>query len=144
MFAHASSLHWLINAWSLLVLHRYATPTRLLAAYLCAVAASFIPSFSLSSLLPPLRSPEYSLSSLLSPHSSLLEVRPLLGFSVIIFFLLGSLPRRSVRRYIIATAPFLLLSFLVPGMAALHHLLMFLAGIAFAQISSCVQRFIIS
>lgn len=125
MFAHANVFHLLINTWSLLVLHRYATRTSLIMAYICAVLIAFIPPISLFSYLAP---------TYLAPRQGLL------GFSVIVCFLLGTVPRRSVGRLFMAMLPFLL-GFLVPGMAALHHILMLLAGFLYAHVLSLVRSY---
>jgi membrane associated rhomboid family serine protease len=42
MFGHASFIHWLCNAWSLLVLHNVINYHRVIAAWIFSVLASFV------------------------------------------------------------------------------------------------------
>ena len=109
MFAHANLLHWLVNSWAMLFIHRLFTPMRLTAAYLTAVAISFV-----------------------TWHTT-----PTLGFSVILFFFIGYILypcwRRKNNTILAQTALFIGIGFLLPSMAASYHLLALVAGIIYYQ-----------
>jgi len=114
MLAHANILHWLINAWALLVLHNLFRLHRLVIAYALAIAISFIPHLSLQ-------------ISNLNPQPS-----TLLGSSVIAVFFMGFVAPylwRKDRMATVLTAAIILIGFFIPGIAAFHHLLMFIAGL---------------
>lgn len=122
MFGHASLLHWAVNAWALLVLHNLFRPSRLIAAYLLAVLISFLPHFSFS------------------------EARPIIGASVITCFFFGMLAshlwRRRERLSPYMMAALIIIAFFIPGIAAMPHLLMFLAGIMSYHFERLLHSFI--
>ena len=124
-FAHAGIMHWLINAWALLVLHNILSLPRLAVAYTVSVLITFSP-----------------LSSFLSPLTS--HLSPLLGSSVITCFFFGFLAPYFWRKGEKLTASMMLalilVGFFIPGMAALPHLLMFLSGIAWFFIERLVAN----
>lgn len=109
MFAHANPLHWLVNSWAMLFMHRLFTPMRLTAAYLTAVAISFFTWHDTTTL----------------------------GFSVILFFFIGYIlyPCWKCRNnsVLAQTALFIGIGFFLPSMAASYHLLAMLAGIIYYQ-----------
>ena len=105
MLGHANVLHWAVNAYTLLLFHRYASPGTLLAAYTLAVALSF----------------------LLPVHGNVL------GLSVITAFLIGCwMPAAVTRqpRAVALTAAFAVCGFFIPHTAALWHVAMMAAGAA--------------
>lgn len=114
MFGHATVLHWVVNAWALLVLHNLFRPSRLLVAYVIAVLISFLPTFVLYAATP------------------LQLMKPILGASVITCFFFGMLTthlwRQGERMSACMMAALITIAFFIPGIAAMPHLMTFLAG----------------
>ena len=130
MFGHAGLLHWAVNSWALLVLHNLFRQARLFVAYVLAVIASFVPSCS-----------PYAATALQSPSQ-----HPVLGASVITCFFFGLLMPslwRKDRLSACMTAALILIAFFIPGIAAFHHLLMFLSGIAWSYIERAWCSFLL-
>jgi len=127
MFGHANLLHWAINAWALLVLHNLFRPSRLIAAYVLAVLISFLPHFSF-----------------LISHFSFSEALPVLGASVITCFFFGFLTPylwSKDRLSACMMASLIIIAFFIPGIAAIHHLLMYLFGLAWYHIERLTRSF---
>ena len=133
MFGHATILHWAVNAWALLVLHNLFRLSRLIAAYLLAVLISFLPHSSF-------------LISHFSFSVSEVEARPIIGASVITCFFFGMLAshlwRRGERLSPYMMAALIIIAFFIPGIAAMPHLLMFLAGIMSYHFERLLHSFI--
>lgn len=120
MFAHANIIHWLFNAFSLIVLNRVVNVHRCIAAYLASVIISFLPYIQPS--------------------------HPVVGMSVIIFFFTGFITSCLLRYYrnrhlrisssyktmIFQIALILALGFVIPNMAASYHLLAFISGFLYS------------
>lgn len=106
MLGHAGVMHYLVNAWTLLVIHNLLRWYRLVAAYLWAVGTSYV-------LLPD---------------------EPMVGLSVFNCFFIGFaapwLWRRD-RLAVVLTAGLLLLTCLVSGFAGVQHVASAVAGAAF-------------
>ncbi len=109
MFAHANWMHWLINAWGLIVLHNLYTIQRLVVAYMAAVMLSFI-------YYPEL---------------------PVIGASVFISFFTGFMifwlykKKRLVFWQVLALLVF---GCFIPHISAAYHIIMFLAGLIYNRI----------
>lgn len=115
MFGHANFIHWAVNAWCLLMVHRQFSFHRLLASWLASVALSFLYYPSL----------------------------PVLGASVIISFFMGFTAPWLYRRKRLAFCQMLLLLFigcLLPHIAGIYHLILFAIGFIYAKIESFVHR----
>ena len=127
MFAHANILHWLFNAWGLLIMHKLFTPSRCITAYLIAIAISFLPS---SPFTP------------LNPHPpSTGGLGGSLGFSVILFFFIGYLIfffRKRNKTAFLQVILFIIIGFFIPNMAATYHLLAFLSGAIYFKIETLI------
>lgn len=109
MFGHAGLLHWIINAYALFVMHNLCHPSRLAVAWAAAVILSFI-------YLPQL---------------------PVIGASVFVTFFLGFMSLRLWQRQRLLFWMSLLLvsvGFLMPNIAALYHLAMMAAGLAWNRV----------
>jgi membrane associated rhomboid family serine protease len=120
MFGHANFLHWIINGWAMLVLHNLFRPHRLEVCYLLAVILSFIPNISGDS-------------------------DGLLGASVITTFFFGFLTphiRRTDKTSAYMMLALILVGFLIPGIAALPHLLMYLCGIGYFCLEGLLLHFL--
>lgn len=116
LFGHASILHWACNSWSLLVLHNLFSRYRMAAAYICAVAVSFIPS-----------------------------ARPVIGISVIVCFFIGfymTVLWKQNRRAVFLTVALLLLSCALPGFAGFYHVFTAVCGFAFFKFEMSVRNFL--
>lgn len=108
MFGHANIFHLALNAFLLLRLANLYNPRRCLAAYITAVAISFIPAHS-----------------------------PVLGASVFLFFFFGMLLQWMWHRnktMLLQVAAYIAAAFFFVNIAAEHHLLMFIAGFLFRQV----------
>lgn len=115
MFGHANLMHWAINAWCLLMVHRLFRLHRLLASWLGSVALSFIYYPSL----------------------------PVLGVSVIISFFIGfSSPwlYRFKRLEFWQMIILLCIGCLMPHIAGIYHLILFLLGFIYAKAESFLQQ----
>lgn len=113
MFGHANFIHWAVNAWCLLMLHRQFRLHRLLASWLASAALSFIYYPSL----------------------------PVLGISVIISFFMGSTAPWLYRFKRLAFWQMIILLFLgclLPHIAGVYHLILFALGFIYAK----VERFL--
>lgn len=116
MLGHAGWLHWLVNGWSLMVLHNLFRWYRVLASYGCAVGLSYLPLTSL----------------------------PMLGASVIVCFFIGLIIVylwRKQRLSAVLTMALLALTCFLPGFAGLVHILAFIVGAAFFQCERFVRDF---
>ncbi len=132
MFGHANVLHWAVNGWALMVLHNIFRVYRLIVAYVLAVAVSFIPSVTVSLSLDV---PYVAVSS---------QQLPIIGASVITCFFFGMLNDRlwiTDRLTACLVAALLFIGFFIPGISAVHHLLMFVAGIAWFQVERIIRSF---
>lgn len=115
MFGHANFIHWAVNAWCLLMVHRQFSFHRLLASWLASVALSFLYYPSL----------------------------PVLGASVIISFFMGFTAPWLYRRKRLAFCQMFLLLFigcLLPHIAGIYHLILFALGFIYAKAESFVHR----
>lgn len=114
MFGHANFIHWAVNAWCLLMVHRQFSFHRLLASWLSSVALSFLYYPSL----------------------------PVLGASVIISFFMGFTAPWLYRRKRLAFCQMLLLVIgcLLPHIAGIYHLILFAIGFIYAKAESFVHR----
>lgn len=115
MFGHANFIHFGINGWCILMVHRQFSFHRLLAAWLCSVLLSFI-------YYPAL---------------------PVLGASVLISFFMGFTAPWLYRRKRLAFCQMLLLlviGCLLPHIAGIYHLILFVLGFIYAKAESFVHR----
>lgn len=115
MFGHANFIHWAVNAWCLLMVHRKFRFHRLLASWLASVALSFLYYPSL----------------------------PVLGASVIISFFMGFTAPWLYRRKRLAFCQMLLLlviGCLLPHIAGIYHLILFALGFIYAKAESFIHR----
>lgn len=106
MIGHASLLHYLVNAWTLLVLHNAMRWYRVIAAYLMAVMEGYV-------MLPD---------------------KPMVGLSVFNCFFIGFATPWLWRRdklTVLLTIALLLLTCLVSGFAGLQHVASFCFGLLF-------------
>lgn len=116
MFGHAGILHWAVNSWALLVLHNLFRPSRLIAAYLLSVAISFA-SFT---------------------------QQPVIGASVITCFFFGFMAPHLWHKDRLSACmmmAILLIAFFIPGIAAVPHLLMFVAGLVWLYAERLIRTF---
>lgn len=114
MFGHANTVHWAINGWCLLMVHRLFRLHRLLASWLFSVALSFLYYPSL----------------------------PVLGASVIISFFMGfNAPwlYRSKRLAFWQMLALLCIGCLLPHIAGLYHLILFALGFVYAKAEYLVR-----
>lgn len=111
MLGHGSGVHYLLNMCSQLVLWKVCTPARLLAAYGTAIGCFYLPS-------------SY----------------PVLGWSVILYFLLGMIFYQLPVERKMRLAGCILLSFFFPHLAAWHHTVMFIAGYLYRKVESKWRR----
>ncbi|MBR5689820.1 MAG: hypothetical protein IKX17_05190 [Prevotella sp.] len=128
MFAHANVFHWLLNAAALVILHKILSLPRVATAYITAVAISF-------------------LNCQLSIINYQLSIRPqaVLGFSVILYFLVGTIIRNAWKHdktIFWQTILFLTIGFFLPNIAATYHLLPFLAGFIYHPIEQNIRSFL--
>ena len=115
MFGHANFIHWAVNAWCLLMVHRQFSFHRLLASWLASVALSFLYYPSL----------------------------PVLGASVIISFFMGfTAPWLYCRKRLAFCQMLLLLVIgcLLPHIAGIYHLILFALGFIYAKAESFIHR----
>lgn len=115
MFGHANFIHYAVNAWCLLMVHRQFRFHRVLASWLASVALSFLYYPSL----------------------------PVLGASVIISFFMGfTAPWLYRRKRLAFCQMFLLLVIgcLLPHIAGIYHLILFALGFIYAKAESFVHR----
>ena len=120
MFAHGNVLHWAINGWALLILHNVFRWHRLLFVYLLAVALSF--------LIPHLLS----------------GIAPVLGASVITTFFFGLITPyywHHDRLTAVLMATLLIVSCVLPGFAALYHIIPYLCGLIYRQIERIIHSY---
>ena len=132
MGGHANVLHWFINSWALLVLHNIFRLQRLIVAYVLAVIVSFIPPVTISLSLEV---PFVAISS---------QQLPIIGASVITCFFFGMLNNHlwlSDRLTACLVVALLFIGFFIPSISAIHHVLMFLAGIAWFYIERLIRSF---
>lgn len=109
MAGHANIIHWLINGWTLFVLHNLYTVSRLIVAYILSVALSFV-------YYPD---------------------RPALGASVIVAFFTGfMLIWLYQRRRLVFWQLMILIvvGFFIPHVAAMYHLVMMAAGLIYNRL----------
>lgn len=115
MFGHANFIHYAVNAWCLLMVHRQFRFHRLLASWLASVALSFLYYPSL----------------------------PVLGASVIISFFMGFTAPWLYHRKRLAFFQMLLLLLigcLLPHIAGIYHLILFALGFTYAKAESFIHR----
>lgn len=115
MFGHANFIHYAVNAWCLLMVHRQFSFHRLLASWLASVALSFLYYPSL----------------------------PVLGASVIISFFMGFTAPWIYHRKRLAFFQMLILlviGCLLPHIAGIYHLILFAIGFIYAKAESFVHR----
>lgn len=114
MLGHAGVIHYLVNAWTLLVIHNLMRWYRLVAAYLWAVGTSYV----------------------------LLPGQPMVGLSVMNCFFIGFaapwLWRRD-RLAVALTAGLLLLTCFVSGFAGVQHVASAAAGAVLFFAERCVR-----
>lgn len=115
MFGHANFVHWAVNAWCLLMVHRQFRIHRLLASWLGSVGLSFV-------YYPPL---------------------PVLGASVIISFFMGTTaPWLYSCKRLAFWQMFILLCIgcLLPHIAGFYHLILFTLGFLYAKVEQLVRQ----
>lgn len=115
MFGHANFIHWAVNAWCLLMLHRLFYIHRVLTSWLASVALSFIYYPSL----------------------------PVLGASVIISFFMGFTTPWLYRRKRLAfwqMLIILLLGCFLPHIAGTYHLILFAIGFLYAKAEGFIRK----
>ena len=114
MLGHAGWLHWLVNAWTLLVLHNLMCWYRVLAAYILAVGVSYF----------------------------LLPAQPMVGLSVFNCFFIGFaapwLWKRN-RPALLMTVGLLLLTCVMSSFAGVQHVVSFLSGAVFSMCESYIR-----
>lgn len=117
MFAHANIFHWVVNSWSLLVLHNAFRWYRCVASYIVAVTASFL--------------------------TFMVDEVPTIGASVITCFFLGYIaPNFWINRQrttVIMTAAILILGFAFPGIAAALHVALYVAGLIYYGVERTIR-----
>ncbi len=114
MCGHDGYLHYVINAWSLLVMHNLFRWYRVIVAYLFAVLLSFIA----------------------------LPEQPMVGASVFTCFFFGFTAPwlwHKNRLVLILTVCLLLLTCILPGFAGIPHVAAFAFGVAFSFVESYVK-----
>lgn len=112
MFGHANILHWLINAWAIMTLHKIISARMAAVAYSTAVILSFFIN------------------------------QPTVGASAMIFFVFGCLtPTLAAhnRVFLLQIAIFLVAAFFIPNIAASLHLAAYIIGIGY--IGACKITF---
>lgn len=115
MFGHANFIHWAVNAWCLLMVHRQFYLHRLLASWLASVALSFLYYPSL----------------------------PVLGSSVIISFFMGFTAPWLYRCKRLAFWQMLILlgiGCLLPHIAGTYHLILFAIGFLYAKAEGFIRQ----
>lgn len=115
MFGHAGFIHWVVNAWCLLMVHRQFLPHRVLASYIASVVLSFLYYPSL----------------------------PVLGASVIISFFMGFTAPWLYRRKRLAFYQMIILlgiGCLLPHIAGAYHLILFAIGFLYAKIERLFRQ----
>ena len=115
VFAHAGIIHWAVNSWALLVIHNIVRWYRLLAAYVTAVAVSFLP-----------------------------YERPLVGMSAITVFFFAivarrfwTIPKRRIQALLIAAL--VMVGLFIPSVAGLLHIAAFGAGLTYIFLEDTVR-----
>ena len=104
MFAHADILHWAINAWAILAMHRIISVRMAAVAYIAAVILSFFAK------------------------------QPTVGASAMVFFVFGCLtPTLLSHRkiFLLQIIIYLAVAFLLPGVAAGLHCAAYIVGIIY-------------
>ena len=107
MFGHANFIHWAVNAWCLLMVHRQLRIHRLVAAYVVSVALSFLYYPSL----------------------------PVLGVSVLISFFMGFTAPILYRASRIAFWQMVILlaaGCIIQHIAGFYHIILFTFGFLYA------------
>lgn len=115
MAGHAGWLHYVINAWTLLVFHNLFSWYRVLAAYLCAVVISY----------------------------TLLPTQPMVGASVFTCFFIGFYAIYSWYKDKIInlmTVALLALTVVLPGFAGIPHVAAYIAGLLFSYAERVTWR----
>lgn len=115
MFGHASFLHWLVNSWCIVMVHRQMKPHRLLSAWMASVLLSF-------AYYPTL---------------------PVLGSSVIISFFMGVQAPwlyKCKRLAFWQMLTLLAIGFMLPNIAGLYHAILFAFGYIYAKAESLVNK----
>lgn len=115
MFGHANYLHWAVNSWCLLMVHRQFRIHRLLASWIGSVGLSFIYYPSL----------------------------PVLGASVIISFFMGFTAPwlyRCKRLAFYQMMILMLIGCIMPQIAGFYHLVLFILGLVYAKVESFIHH----
>lgn len=115
MFGHANFIHWAVNAWCILMIHRQFRLHRVLASWFSSVGLSFIYYPSL----------------------------PVLGASVIISFFMGlTAPWLYSRRRLAFWQMLILLVIgcLLPHIAGIYHLILFALGFLYAKVERLLHQ----
>lgn len=115
MFGHANLLHWGVNSWCVLMFHRLFKPHRVIVAWVCSVALSFIYYPSL----------------------------PVLGASVIVSFFMGfttpwlyRYKRLDFWQMVILIA----IGCFLPNIAGIYHIILFSLGFLYAMGESFIHH----
>lgn len=117
-FGHANLLHWLINSWSLLVLHNVLRWYRFLLAYVLAVVLSFVVPYIIS------------------------DSQPVIGLSVITTFFFGYITpyywahNKSVPLMMMAL---LVIGCFLPGITAVFHIVPYVVGVVYCHIERTIR-----
>ena len=115
MLGHAGWLHYLVNTWSLMVLHNLFRWYRVISAYLFAVALTFF-------ALPP---------------------QPMIGASTFTCFFFGFTAPwlwRKERLALFLMVALLLLTCILPGFAGIPHVAAFSFGVVFSLAEGYTRR----
>lgn len=115
MFGHDGFTHYVVNAWSLLVLHNLFRWYRMTVAYLVAVAISYV--------CPP--------------------AKPMIGASVIVCLFIGfSSPWlwHNKRWTAVLSFALIVITCFIPGFAGVPHLVSYLTGVALCFCESYIRR----
>lgn len=110
-FGHEGLLHYIVNAWSLLVMHNLFRWYRVVTAYLMAVFLSFVA----------------------------LPAQPMVGASVFTCFFFGFTAPwlwRKERLLLVLTVCLLMLTCILPGFAGIPHIISFSFGLLFSYAES--------
>lgn len=116
MAGHAGWLHYIVNAWTLLVLHNLYRWHRMVTSYLLAVLISYV----------------------------MLPSGPMIGASVITCFFIGfATPHlfSKSKLTVFMTVALLMMTCILPGFAGWQHVVVFLAGLAYSFIEGYTRSF---
>lgn len=114
MLGHAGWFHWLVNAWTLLIIHNLLRWYRVILAYIVTVSISYV----------------------------LLPEQPMIGLSVFNCFFIGFAAPwlwRKDRTAALMTVGLLVLTCLMPGFAGVQHIVSLINGIAYCYAEGLIR-----